>query len=225
MQHPLPTAAMALLYAATRCPVLALAAVLPMCYAVPSTDIGYGTTRPGVGSYWPTPAPICVERYDPPKRCPVLIYRKVLYGPTTRWPRCPTSLRACYAMSGTDIADDPTGLRFCYAVSGRSKCAAVLSGTLSAYARATECPYGTGVAGSYRARRALGDTGADIAYAAARKVEEGTESSDRWSNGWSNANVGWSNAGGMRWGGSCTGTVAHGATTLPNAGTEVKCKL
>eukprot|EP00961_Rhodomonas_salina_P291331 3931916-Rhodomonas_salina.3 len=94
------------------------AMLLPTCYAMPGTDIGYAPTR------WELSLSELLARADQ-------VY-------------CPISLRASCAMSGTDI---PYGIRACYTVSSTDIISAYARATQCPvliysmrYARATECP-------------------------------------------------------------------------------------
>eukprot|EP00961_Rhodomonas_salina_P305282 3941923-Rhodomonas_salina.5 len=102
---------------ATRCPVLTCA-VLP---AAPDTDLAYGVLsayrspmhfRPEAGSFHPSTLPA----YARATRCPVLTSRNVLSGresmfQSKRQVSSAIYLRACYAMSGTDVAYGATSLK------------------------------------------------------------------------------------------------------------------
>eukprot|EP00961_Rhodomonas_salina_P235117 3177848-Rhodomonas_salina.6 len=66
-----------------------------------------------VAWYWPMVW--CVYAYVPATQCPVLIYGMVSTYPS---PPQHVVLRACYAMSGTDLVYAAISLRACYALSG-----------------------------------------------------------------------------------------------------------
>eukprot|EP00961_Rhodomonas_salina_P303054 3941078-Rhodomonas_salina.6 len=176
--------------------------VLPEHYAVRGTELAYGATRARVRCYAMSGTEVAygmtrekrklheeVSAYGCAMRCPVLRKRMVLCG--VRFPslsawrgrnQVSISLRACYAMSGTDIAYGAISLRACYAMSGTGTFLSaypfatrrpVLTQRLSAYARATRSAnlVLTTDPASISLRGCYAESGTDIAYGATEKEE------------------------------------------------------
>eukprot|EP00961_Rhodomonas_salina_P273161 3690831-Rhodomonas_salina.9 len=147
-------------YRPTRCPVLACAVLRPIvlcvCHAMPDTDLGHGVL--GLGTcYAMSGGRMDGATAHGPQRGTAIAYRGICQGNARQCPvlreriahpayhcpmRCPSSaavkvsrppivLRACYAMSGTDIGYAVV----CYAMSGTAIAyAATISGTDVGYA-------------------------------------------------------------------------------------------
>eukprot|EP00961_Rhodomonas_salina_P234589 3170587-Rhodomonas_salina.2 len=157
---------------ATRCPVLTHASCPRACYEMSGTDIAYGATRRRT----------CKPLRPPSRRStPLSAYALATRCPVLTW--APKHLRACYAMSGTDIG-------YYAPTRERMKCPILTqSRVLCTSALATRCPVLTWCMVPFCLRACYTLPGTDVEYLVQIMAESKAEDSLSWAYAASNGDV------------------------------------